>query len=84
MEGDIGPRHLTILKCRPPRRPGQRQRMDAVSTARRPYTQAPGTWTLYWRDRYLCFHRYDQVEPSPDIGGLLREIDHDPIAIFWG
>jgi len=64
--------------------PGQRQRMDAVSTARRRYTQAPGTWTLYWRDRHLCFHRYDQVEPSPDIGGLLREIDHDPIAIFWG
>ena len=41
-------------------------------------------WTLYWRDRNLRFHRYDQLEPSPDIGNLLREIDRDPIAIFWG
>jgi hypothetical protein len=26
----------------------------------------------------------DELEPSPDIGDLLREIDRDPIAIFWG
>jgi hypothetical protein len=38
---------------------------------------------LYWRDRHLCFHRHDQVEPSPDIGDLPREIGHDLIAIFW-
>jgi hypothetical protein len=37
-----------------------------------------------WRDRHLRFHFYDQLEPSPDIGDLLREIDCDPIAIFWG
>jgi hypothetical protein len=39
---------------------------------------------LYWRDRHLRFHRYDQLEPSPDISDLLHEIDRDPIAIFWG
>ena len=27
---------------------------------------------------------YDQLEPSPDIGDLLRLIDRDPTAIFWG
>ena len=27
---------------------------------------------------------YDQLEPSPDIGDLLRAIDRDPTAIFWG
>jgi hypothetical protein len=37
-----------------------------------------------WRDRHLGFHFYDQLEPSPDIGDLLREIDRDPIAIVWG
>jgi hypothetical protein len=31
----------------------------------------------------LGFHFYDQLEPSPDIGDMLREIDRDPIAIFW-
>ena len=30
------------------------------------------------------FHRYDQLEPSPHIDDLLKEIDRDPIAIFWG
>jgi hypothetical protein len=39
---------------------------------------------LYWRDRHLRCHRCDQVRPTPDIGGPLREIGHDPIAIFWG
>jgi hypothetical protein len=28
--------------------------------------------------------RYDQVRLWPDIGDLLRDIDHDPVAIFWG
>jgi hypothetical protein len=50
----------------------------------RRYTQATNIWTLYWRDRNLRFHRYDQLELSPDIGDLLREIDRDPVAIFWG
>jgi len=52
--------------------------------ARLRYTQATRTWTLYWRDRYLRFHLYDQLEPSPDIGDLLEETDREPIAIFWG
>jgi hypothetical protein len=41
-------------------------------------------WTLYWRDRNLRFHRYDQLPPSPSIIDLLTEIDRDPTAIFWG
>ena len=41
-------------------------------------------WSLYWRDRNLRFHRYDQLPPSPRVGDLLEEVDRDPIAIFWG
>ncbi|MGH3282795.1 MAG: DUF3024 domain-containing protein [Trebonia sp.] len=52
--------------------------------ARLRYTKTSKTWMLYWRDRNLRFHLYDQLEPSPDIGDLLEEIDRDPIAIFWG
>jgi len=33
---------------------------------------------LYWRDRNLRFHRYDQLEPSPHIDDLLTEIDRRP------
>jgi Protein of unknown function (DUF3024) len=39
---------------------------------------------LYWRDRHVRFHLDDQLEPSPDVGDLLRGIDRDLIAIFWG
>jgi hypothetical protein len=39
---------------------------------------------LYWRDRNLRFHRYEQLPPSPHIDDLLQEIDRDPTAIFWG
>jgi hypothetical protein len=34
--------------------------------------------------RHLRFHFHDQLEAPPDIGGLLREIDRDPIAVVWG
>ncbi len=36
------------------------------------------------RDRHFRFHLHDQLEPAPDIGGLLRETGRDLIAIFRG
>lgn len=84
VECDISPRHLTIVECRPPWRPDTGSEWTRFPIARLRYTQATRTWTLYWRDRNLRFHLYDQLEPSPDIGDLLEEIDRDPIAIFWG
>ena len=79
-----GSRQLTIVECRPPGRQDTRPEWTRFPIARLRYTQATKMWTLYWRDRNLRFHRYNQLEPSPDIGHLLREIDRDPIAIFWG
>ena len=38
----------------------------------------------YWRDSNLRFHRYLRIDPSPDVGVLLAEIEADPTAIFWG
>ena len=84
VECDIGTRHLTIVECRPPWREGIGPEWTRVPIARLRYTQATNTWTLYWRDRNLRFHRYDQLPPSPGINDLLTEIDRDPIAIFWG
>jgi hypothetical protein len=84
VECDIGPRQLTIVECRPPWRQDTGPEWTRFPIARLRYTQATTTWTLYWRDRNLRFHLYDQLEPSPDIDDLLREIDRDPTAIFWG
>ena len=84
VECDVGPRHVTIVECRPPWRVGIGSEWTRFPIARLRYTHATRTWTLYWRDRNLHFHRYDQIEPSPHIDDLLREIGRDPTAIFWG
>jgi hypothetical protein len=84
VECDSGPRHLTIVECRPPRRQSAGSEWTRFPIARLRYTRATRTWALYGRDRNLRFHLCGQLEPSPDIGDLLREIDRDPIAIFWG
>lgn len=46
----------------------------------------PGTrmWTLYYADRNSKWHLYYDIEPSADFDDLLREVDEDPTAIFWG
>ncbi|MGH3192655.1 MAG: DUF3024 domain-containing protein [Streptosporangiaceae bacterium] len=83
-ECEAGPRHLTIIERRPPWRPSTDPEWTRSPIARLRYTQANRTWTLYWRDRNLRFHRYDRLPPSPHIDDLLQEIDRDPTAIFWG
>ncbi len=84
VECDIGSRYLTIVEFRPPWREGTGPEWTRFPIARLHYTKATTSWSLYWRDRNLRFHQYDQLPPSQDIGDLLREIDRDPIAIFWG
>jgi Protein of unknown function (DUF3024) len=63
---------------------GPRPGVDRFPIARLRYTSATRRWALYWRDRNLRFHRYDQLPLSPHVDELLQEIDRDPIAIFWG
>ncbi len=48
------------------------------------FDAAPGAWTLHWADRNGRWHLYDDVDPSPDVGPILREIEDDPTGIFWG
>ena len=41
-------------------------------------------WRLYWRDREEGWHEYAQLPFARDVDAILREIDVDPTAIFWG
>ena len=85
VECDVAARHLTILECRPPWRPGDgRVDWTRQPIARLRYTKSRREWTLYWRDRDERFHRYDQLDPSPKVTDLLEEVDRDPTCIFWG
>jgi hypothetical protein len=48
------------------------------------YDTAAGTWTLYWADRNRRWHRYDDLDPTPQLDDLLKEIGEDSLSIFWG
>ncbi|MGO8888938.1 MAG: hypothetical protein ACLQB1_04395 [Streptosporangiaceae bacterium] len=56
--------------------------MDAVPNHPAPLHPATRTWPLTG-GTVTCASTSDKLEPSPDIGDLLGEIDRDPIAIFW-
>jgi len=40
------------------------------------------TWHLYWRDRNLKWHRFEEYAPSRDLRPLLAVVDDEPI--FYG
>jgi hypothetical protein len=48
------------------------------------HDNAAGTWLLFWADRNRRWHRYDHLDPTPQLDDLLKEIDRDPLSMFWG
>jgi hypothetical protein len=84
VEADLAERHVTIVECRPPWRADAGPEWIRFPVARLRYTKATRLWSLYWRDRNLKFHAYEQVPASASVEGLLAELDRDPTAIFWG
>jgi hypothetical protein len=49
-----------------------------------PYTKTTGLWTLYWRDGNLKYHRYEPLDPGPQVQDLLDYLDDRADPIFWG
>ena len=84
LECEIGARDLTIIERRAPWRDDAATDWTSLPVARLRYAKTAKTWTLYWRDRNLMFHRYDQLPPSAHVEELLAEIDRDPSGVFWG
>jgi hypothetical protein len=84
VECQIAPRHLTIVERRAPWREDLGPEWTSFPIARLRYTTTSKSWTLFWRDRHLRFHLYEQIKPSDSVEDLLAEIDRDPTFIFWG
>jgi hypothetical protein len=84
VECEVAARHVTIMERRAPWRADLGPEWTSVPVARLRYAAATKSWTLYWRDRNLRFHSYDELAPSSRIDDLLAEIDRDPAGIFWG
>jgi hypothetical protein len=41
-------------------------------------------WRLYWCDAELRWHLDRGAPPTPDVVALLRRVDDDPSAVYWG
>ena len=74
---------ITIVERRPLWQggPGAWTRMPIAQLR---YDTAAGIWTLYWADRNRRWHRYNYLDPTPQLDDLLKEIDEDPLCMFWG
>lgn len=84
VEADVGATAVTVVERRAPWREDDGPEWTSLGVARLRYVAKHKHWVLYWRDRNERWHRYDLLAPSPDVRGLLDEIDRDPTGIFWG
>ncbi|MGH2555838.1 MAG: DUF3024 domain-containing protein [Actinomycetota bacterium] len=75
---------ITIVERRPPWRAEFGPDWTSLKIAQLRYDAAAKAWTLWWADRNERWDRYWDMDPTPDIDELLREIDEDPTGIFWG
>jgi len=80
---DVRGRSITIVECRPPwdGSPGEWTRTPIAQIR---YDAETGRYAVYWADRNDRWRRYEEIEPTVDIEVVLREIDEDPICVFWG
>ena len=77
VECDLADGQLTLYECYGP---------DWARTpiARLRYTGETGLWSLYARDRYKNFHRYQFLAPCARIQDILDYLDNSGDPIFWG
>lgn len=75
---------ITIVERRPPWRVDFGPEWTSMTIAQLRFDGESLSWSLWWSDRNGRWLRHDDVDPTPDIDVLIREIDEDPTAIFWG
>jgi hypothetical protein len=57
---------------------------STVPVAKLRYSEARGTWSLYWVDTNGRWHRLSNVPMAADIRTLLQAIEADDAGVFWG
>ena len=73
---------VTLYEKRPSRlNPDQ---STDLSVAQFRFEPESNQWKLYCSDRRSRWHEYRDLDPSRDFKVLLREVEDDPSAIFWG
>ncbi|MFB3925370.1 MAG: DUF3024 domain-containing protein [Syntrophales bacterium] len=54
----------------------------ALDVAQFRYHEMTNLWSLYYMDRDVRWHAY-YLNPKRDFDILLREVDEDPVGVFW-
>jgi hypothetical protein len=84
VEGEIAPRHVTIVERRVPVAARPRTGMDELPHRPVALHRHREELDVVLARSNLRFHLYDRLAPSPNIDVLLDEIDKDPTCFFWG
>jgi hypothetical protein len=84
LEVDVQGTAATIVECRAPWRADVGPEWSRIPIARLRHSPTHASWSLFWCDRNLRWHRYDRINTAAHVDPLLAEIDTDPTAIFWG
>src|SRR5690242_12166020 len=84
VEAIVDGNRITIVERRPPLLDEFGPEWITVPVARLRYVHKDRQWRLRWCDRNERWHRYDSIEPTPDVFVLLEEVERDPAALFWG
>lgn len=68
------------------RRPHWREPKETVETsvAKIKHVRKSGEWRLYWKRADLKWHAYEPLPSSEDLETLVKEVDEDPHACFFG
>ena len=65
---------VTIVERRAPWRPDDTRQWTSFPIAQLRWNPGAATWTLYWRDRDIRWHRFPGTPSAGDVGVLLAEI----------
>jgi hypothetical protein len=75
--------HEVVIYENRPRWNNPRERMESP-VAKLKFVSSANKWRLYWQRADLKWHEYPGSSTSEDIADLVREIDADPLACFFG
>jgi hypothetical protein len=75
--------HDVVIYERRPRWNNPREWMESP-VAKLKFVRSANKWRLYWMRADLKWHEYPGPSTSDDVGILVREVDADPLACFFG
>ncbi len=75
--------NVTIFESRAPWR-SEMTEWTKSKVAQIRYDEKKTMWTLFCRDQYGKWYKYESLPAVKNLDRVIEEIDADPTGIFWG